>query len=60
MENDDFRRHAAFVLNAFPNLTAAPEDVPALRQAILSLAVQGHLVPQNPKDEPASELLERV
>jgi type I restriction enzyme S subunit len=39
----DFRRHAAFVLNQFPHLTAAPEDVPALRQAILSLAVQGHI-----------------
>jgi hypothetical protein len=43
MENDGFRRHAAFVLNQFPHLTAAPEDVPALRQAILSLAVQGHI-----------------
>jgi type I restriction enzyme S subunit len=33
----------AFVLNAFPDLTAAPKDVPALRQAILSIAVQGRL-----------------
>ena len=59
-EEDDFHRHAAFVLREFPQLTAAPEDVPALRQAILSLAVQGRLVPQNPKDEPATKLLEKV
>src|SRR5207245_2287111 len=29
---DDFHRHAAFVLREFPQLTAAPEDVPVLRQ----------------------------
>ena len=31
-----------------------------LRQKLLDLAIHGKLVPQNPKDESADELLERI
>jgi type I restriction enzyme, S subunit len=53
---DDFR----FVLNALPALTMHPDQIKLLRQTIFNLAVRGKLVPQNPNDEAASELLNRI
>ena len=35
-------------------------DTKLLRQKILDLAIRGKLVPQNPTDEPASELLKKI
>lgn len=34
--------------------------VSQLRQSILQDAIQGKLLPQNPDDEPASKLIERI
>jgi type I restriction enzyme, S subunit len=41
-------------------LATAPGGVARLRELILTLAVQGKLVPQDSKDEPASELLKKI
>jgi type I restriction enzyme S subunit len=57
---EDFRHHAAFVFREFPHLTATSDAIPTFRQAILSLAIQGRLVPQDPNDEPASEQLAKI
>jgi type I restriction enzyme S subunit len=42
------------------DLDAKLGNVQTLRQSILRHAFTGNLVPQNPKDEPASELLKRM
>ena len=57
---DAFRDHARFVFNHLPRLTFRPAHIKQLRQTILNLAVRGKLVPQDPNDELASELLKRV
>ncbi len=55
-----FRHDVTFALNNLIPLTARPDQIKALRQTILNLAVRGKLVPQDPNDEPASELLKRI
>lgn len=44
----------------FELMATAPGGVARLRELILTLAVQGKLVPQDPQDEPASELLKKI
>ena len=55
-----FRNHAAFALENFAPLTTRTDQIKALRRTILSLAVRGKLVEQDPNDEPAAELLRRL
>ena len=43
-----------------PLLAGAPNGIKKLRELILELAMRGKLMPQNPSDEPASELLKRI
>ncbi|WP_420024081.1 restriction endonuclease subunit S (plasmid) [Cereibacter azotoformans] len=51
---------ARFALDTLAPLTTRPDQIKTLRQTILNLAVRGKLVPQDPADEPASELLTRA
>src|SRR5574341_1153593 len=44
----------------FELLADAPNGVNKLRELILQLAVQGKLVPQDPKDEPTSILIKKI
>jgi len=57
---DASREYARFYLNHLPRLTTRPEHIKQLRQTILNLAVRGRLVPQDPNDELAGELLKRI
>lgn len=47
-----------FFLNHLPHLITRPEHIQQLRKTILNLAVRGKLVPQEPKDGSAQELIE--
>lgn len=51
---------SALLTDNLPLLAGAPNGIKKLRELILELAVRGKLVPQDPKDEPASELLKQI
>ena len=59
-DDDTLRAHARFAVDAFPALTAHADQIKHLRQTVLNLAIRGKLVEQDPTDEPASDLLNRV
>ena len=50
----------ALLTDNLPLLAGAPNGIKKLRELILELAVRGKLVPQEPRDEPASELLKQI
>ncbi|MDR6743241.1 type I restriction enzyme S subunit [Herbaspirillum sp. 1173] len=49
-----------FIQQHFGELYSVKANVAELRKAILQLAVMGRLVPQDPTDQPASELLKEI
>lgn len=57
---DEFRRHWQHLAAHFDTLFTTPESIDRLDATLLQLAVRGKLVPQDPNDEPASELLEQI
>ena len=48
------------LLAHYEKIADAPEAIARLRRFIIDLAVRGKLIPQDAKDEPASELLNRM
>ena len=52
--------NAERLLKHYERIADAPDAIARLRRFILDLAVRGKLVPQDPKDERASELLKRI
>lgn len=57
---DAFRVHANFYLEQLPRMTGCNEQIKQLRRTILTLAIRGLLVPQNPNDEPVSVFLKHI
>ncbi|WEN42706.1 hypothetical protein CKCBHOJB_02306 [Thauera sp. GDN1] len=57
---DQFRRHWQHLAAHFDTLFTTPESIDRLDATLLQLAVRGKLVPQDPNDEPASELLKHI
>lgn len=57
---DELAQNWARVAEHFDTLFTTEQSIDALKQTILQLAVMGKLVPQNPEDEPASVLLDKI
>ncbi|MED0212494.1 restriction endonuclease subunit S [Escherichia coli] len=57
---EELAENWARISEHFDTLFTTEASVDALKQTILQLAVMGKLVPHDPNDEPASELLKRI
>ncbi|PKK88950.1 MAG: restriction endonuclease subunit S [Candidatus Wallbacteria bacterium HGW-Wallbacteria-1] len=56
----DFAASRDFLFSHFDPLYSVKENVAELKKAILTLAMQGKLVKQDPREQPASELLKEI
>nr|WP_223300384.1 restriction endonuclease subunit S [Vibrio sinaloensis] len=57
---EELMQNWQLVAEHFDTLFTTEESIDQLKQTILQLAVMGKLVPQDPNDEPAAKLLERI
>jgi len=57
---ETFQQNWQRIADHFDVLFTTEDSIEQLKQTILQLAVMGKLVPQNPSDEPASVLLEKI
>lgn len=57
---EELMQNWQMVAEHFDTLFTTEDSIDQLKQTILQLAVMGKLVPQDPNDEPAAKLLERI
>jgi len=57
---EEFNQNWTRIAEHFDTLFTTEHSIDQLKQTVLQLAVMGKLVPQNPSDEPASVLLEKI
>jgi len=57
---DELAQNWTRIAEHFDSLFTTEQSIEALKQTVLQLAVMGKLIPQNPDDEPASVLLEKI
>jgi len=57
---EDFAARWQRIASHFDTLFTTGASIDALKQTLLQLAVMGKLLPQDPNDEPASDLLKRI
>jgi type I restriction enzyme S subunit len=60
VDKKEFDTSWQFITRHFDPIYSVKENVAELKKAILTLAMQGKLVPQDPNDPPASELLKEI
>jgi type I restriction enzyme S subunit len=59
-DHTDFAASWERIKENFDTIFSTESSIDALKQTLLQLAVMGRLVPQDSKDEPASELLKKI
>ena len=59
-DTQEFNANWQRIAEHFDTLFTTESSIDTLKQTLLQLAVMGKLVPQDPNDEPASELLKRI
>lgn len=59
-DNQELQANWQRIAEHFDTLFTTEDSIDQLKQTILQLAVMGKLVPQDPNDEPASELLKKI
>lgn len=57
---EELKVELALVIEHFTEVFQTPQSLQKLRDVIIQLGIQGKLLPQNPNDEPAIQLLKQI